>query len=158
MKCHVGGTGHVLHRVTCEPILKAASCSADDQHFSLFPCIPQFFFFSTPRLLHRLALSGPGSAQSLCKEGTPLPASPRTPRDTSRRVAQPETGVCLDIKHQAATSAGLMKTSQLPVFCLTAERRSREMKTFSKCLSRAFGKKLSCFHEERRRSVITQVV
>lgn len=140
LKCHVGGPGLVPQRATRERILKAASCSADDQHFSFSQCIPQFFFYhsSPPPTSSFRAWLGSEFMQG----GHTSPCFSQDPPGDKLSGSPVRDGVYLDIKHQAATSAGLMKTSQLPVICLTAERRSRKIKPLSKCLSRAFKKRL----------------
>lgn len=50
----------------------------------------------------------------------PGPLGRKVVRQSSAR------GVCLDIKHQAATSAGLIKTLQFPVVCLMPEREEEK--------------------------------
>lgn len=87
--------------------------------FPLPLCIPPYF--STTAL------------RSACARRAHLSPILPGPRETSRREAQRETVVCLDIKHPAAASAGLMKTS--------SASRLKDGENHSECLSSAFKKK-----------------
>lgn len=122
----MGGIGPVCSMLTTsEPILCGLCRFFKLANTALRTADTEHFFF--PTYLHLLCPSfHPSLAQSLYLGGHTT-ASPRTPGRNV--VLQPSPRACLDIKHQAATSTGLIQTSQFPVVCPTVHRaRERRVK------------------------------
>lgn len=89
--------------------------------FPFAPAYPNFFFFSHHSSLPTSPFR-PRLSSEFMQGGHTFPCCSQDPSGEKSLGSLVREGVCLDIKHQAATSAGLIKTSQLPVICLATER------------------------------------